>query len=225
MKKNNSNRNKHTSSVRARFFIILFVLLLPANVIAQIAQENQDNNESWFKRNFEQRIYLGLYDSFGDEKANVVQAGYDAVLNFINITPAWNLLDFSLGLDVFCVRDQIDKEAVDNFGHIRTRDNRLIPAVELNWGVRLYFLPVPQIKASLYLEAAPMSLVVYARPYPDNGTRINVGTHVGLGMKYLINDKLKGYTTVRLFSHTSNGKAEVDNPALDMVGLIMGLQF
>ena len=92
------------------------------------AQENQTDNENWFQRNFDQRIYLGLYNSFGDEKANVVQAGYDAVLNLINITPTWYLFDFSLGLDVFFVRDQVNKESVDNFGHTRTTENRLIPA-------------------------------------------------------------------------------------------------
>jgi hypothetical protein len=204
---------------------IIIVLLFILELSDVIAQENQKNKESWFKRNFEQRMYLGFYDSFGDEKANVVQVGYDTVLNMINIRPDWNLLDFSLGLDVLIVRDQIDKEIVDNFGHIRSTDNRLIPAFELNWGIRVHFLLIPKIKTSLYLEAVPMSFVVYAKPYPNTGTRINVGTHLGLGMKYSINKELKGYTTVRFFSHTSNGKPEINNPALDMVGLVMGLQF
>ena len=201
---------------------LLFVLLFSNNVSAQ---ENQKYNESWFEKNFEQRIYLGFYDSFGDEKANVLQAGYDVVINLINIRPTWNLFDFSLGLNALVVRDQVEKETVDNFGHIRQTDNRLIPAFELNWGARLHFLPIPKIKSSLYFEAVPMSLVVYAKPYPDTGTRVNVGTHLGLGMKYSINDKLKGYTTMRFFSHTSNGKPEVNNPALDAVGIIMGIQF
>jgi len=210
---------------RALYKIIIIVLLFVSGLSNVAAQENQKNKENWFKRNFEQRMYLGFYDSFGDEKANVVQVGYDAVLNLINIRPTWKLLDFCIGLDVLMVRDQIDKENMDNFGHIRTRANRLIPAFELNWGTRLYFLPIPKIKTSLYLEAVPMSLVVYAKPYPDTGTRVNVGTHLGLGMKYQINETLKGYTTIRFFSHTSNGKPEVNNPALDMVGLVMGLQF
>ena len=189
------------------------------------AQENQTDNENWFQRNFDQRIYLGLYNSFGDEKANVVQAGYDAVLNLINITPTWYLFDFSLGLDVFFVRDQVNKESVDNFGHTRTTENRLIPAFELNWGVRLYFLPIPKIRTSLYFEAVPITLVVYTKPYPDSGTHVNVGTHIGFGFKSKINDTLNIFTTVRLFSHTSNGQPEVTNPALDMVGLVVGLQF
>jgi hypothetical protein len=219
--------SKHWHSPKIKMYKIvitalLFVLLLPNKVTAQ---ENQKDKKNWLKRHFEQRIYLGYYDSFGDEKANVLQAGYDAVLNLINIKPTWHLLDFCLGLDVLLVRDQIKKEVVDNFGHIRTTDNRLIPAFELNWGVRLHFLPISKIKTTLYLEAVPMSLVVYAKPYPDNGTYVNVGTHLGLGMKYSINDKLKAYTTIRWFSHTSNGTPEVNNPALDMVGLVMGLQF
>ena len=189
-----------------------------------IAQENQ-TDENWFTRHFEQRIYCGFYDSFGDEKANVLQAGYDAVLNLINITPAWHLLDFSLGLDVMFVRDQVNRESKDNFGHIRQTDNRLIPGFELNWCVRLYLFSIPRIRTSIFVEGLGITLVIYTKPYPDNGTHVNIGTHLGFGMKFRINDSLDGYTTLRLFSHTSNGQAEETNPALDMVGLILGLQF
>ena len=203
-------------------FIILFFGIVVLNIYSQ---ENELNDGNWFKRHFEQRIYLGFYDSFGDEKANVLQAGYDAVLSLINITPIWNLLDFSLGLDVLFVRDQIDGDFVDNFGHNRTTDNRLIPAFELNWGVRLYFLTIPKIKTSLYLEAVPITLVVYTKPYPDGGTNVNIGTHLGFGMRSQINDSLKGYVTLRMFSHTSNGQPEETNPALDAVGIVIGIQF
>jgi len=203
-------------------FIILFFGIVALNTYSQ---ENELNDSNWFKRHFEQRIYLGFYDSFGDEKANVLQAGYDAVLSLINITPIWNLLDFSLGLDVLFVRDQIDGDFVDNFGHNRTTDNRLIPAFELNWGVRLYFLTIPKIKTSLYLEAVPITLVVYTKPYPDGGTNVNIGTHLGFGMRSQINDSLKGYVTLRMFSHTSNGQPEETNPALDAVGIVIGIQF
>jgi hypothetical protein len=202
---------------------VIVLLLLASSYI--VAQETQANNENWFKRHFEQRIYLGFYDSFGDEKANLLQAGYDAVLNFVNITPTWNLFDFSIGLDALLVRDQINKETVDNFGHIRQTENRLIPGFELNWGLRLYFPPFPKIRTSLYLEAVPITLVIYTKPYPDTGTHINVGTHIGFGIKSQINNALNGYATLRIFSHTSNGQPEVTNPALDMVGLIVGLQF
>lgn len=207
-----------------RLKIIVFLLFIP--VLPSIAaQENQLNNENWFKRNFDQRIYLGFYDSFGDEKANILQAGYDAVLNLINITPAWHLFDFSLGVDILLVRDQIEKETKDNFGHVRHTDNRFIVGFELNWCVRLYFLPIPRIKTTVFAEGLGMTLVVYTKPYPDTGTHVNVGTHLGLGMNFQINNTLSGYATARFFFHTSNGQAEKTNPALDAAGLIIGLQF
>jgi len=187
------------------------------------AQENK--TENWFRQHFEQRIYLGLYDSFGDEKANVVQAGYDAVLKLIDITPTWYLFDFCLGLDVLFVRDQIEKDSSAWYGRPRTTENRLIPAFELNWGVRLYFLPIPKIKTTLYFEAVPITLVVYTQPYPDTGTHVNIGTHIGFGFKAKINDTSNVFATLRIFSHTSNGQAEENNPSLDMAGLIVGLQF
>jgi len=203
------------------FIMILFFILSP-NISAQ---EDKIDNDNWFARHFDQRIYLGFYDSFGGEKANVLQAGYDAVLNLINITPAWHLLDICLGFDILFVRDQIETESQDMVGHVRHTDNRLIPAFELNWGVRLYFLPIPKIKTTLYLEAAPITFVIYTKPYPDGGTHINIGTHVGFGFKFPINELLSCYTTIRFFSHTSNGQPEETNPALDMVGIIAGLQF
>jgi hypothetical protein len=205
--------------IRKVFLILLFVSVLPNAT----AQERQDEN--WFQRRFDQRMYFGFYDSFGDEKANILQFGYDAVLNLINITPGWYLMDFDVGLDVLLVRDQINKESVDNFGQPRTTENRLIPGFELNWGIRLYSPPIPKIKTSVFLEGQLITLVVYTKPYPDTGTHVNIGTHIGLGMKFPINDTLNMYTTLRLFSHTSNGQPEETNPGLDLVGIMIGLQF
>jgi hypothetical protein len=204
------------------FIVIIFFTLLLPNISAQ---EDQTNNENWFKSRFDQRIYLGFYDSFGDEKANILQAGYDAALKLIYITPAWYLMDCSLGMDILMVRDQIEKESSDMIGHVRHTDNRLIPGFEFNWGVRLYFPPIPKIKTSFYFEGQLITLVIYTKPYPDTGTYVNIGTHVGFGFKFFINDFLNGYTTIKLFSHTSNGQPEETNPALDFVGIIFGLQF
>jgi hypothetical protein len=201
---------------------ITFVLLSSSSIVAQ---ENKNINENWFLRHFEQRIYLGFYDSFGDEKTNVLQAGYDAVLNLIEITPSWYLFDFCLGLDALFVRDQINTKSSSWYGEPRTTENRLIPAFELNWGVRLHFLPITKIKTTLYLEAVPITLFIYTQPYPDSGTYVNIGTHFGFGFKSKINDVLNIYATLRIFSHTSNGQPEESNPSLDMVGLIVGLQF
>lgn len=205
---------------KTKICIIVLLLLTLSNVFAQ-----ETDNENWFQQHFDHRIYLGFYDSFGDEKANALQFGYDAVLKLITIMPEWYLLDFCLGLDILTVRDQIEKEVPDNFGHIRTWDNRLIPAFELNWGVRLHFLPVRRIKTTIYFEAVPITLVVYTQPYPAGGTYVNIGTHIGFGFKSKINETTNIFATLRLFSHTSNGKPEEVNPALDMVGLVLGLQF
>jgi hypothetical protein len=208
---------------KAKYFMVTLFFIVSLPYLS--AQESQTNNENWFKKRFDQRIYLGFYDSFGQEKANVLQTGYEAVLNLLYITPAWSLIDVSLGMDVLMVRDQIEKESYDNFGQPRSTENRLIPGFEFNWGVRLYFPPIPKIKTSFYLEGQLITLVVYTQPYPDSGTHINIGTHVGFGFKFHINDLLNGYTTIRIFSHTSNGQPEETNPALDFVGIIFGLQF
>ena len=205
---------------RFKYLIILFFAAALSNINAQ-----ENKTENWFQRHFDQRIYLGFYDSFGDEKVNILQAGYDAVINLIDISPAWHLLDLSLGLDVLIARDQLTKETKDNFGHTRHTENRIIPGFEANWACRLYFLNIPKIKTSLFIEGLGMTFAVFAKPYPDTGTRVNIGTHLGLGMKFQINELLNGYATARVFSHFSNGQAEENNPALDLAGLIIGLQF
>ena len=59
------------------------------------AQEN--NEQNWFQQHYNNRIYLGYYSSYFDDNIQLLQAGYDAVLSLINITPKFNLLD--VGLD------------------------------------------------------------------------------------------------------------------------------
>ncbi|MDR2963758.1 MAG: acyloxyacyl hydrolase [Bacteroidales bacterium] len=203
-----------------KILITALFLFVGATLYAQTAPE-----KSWFAQRFNQRIQIGLYDSFGDEKANVTQAGYDAVLNLIPLKPAWYLLDVSVGAAALFVRDQIQTNTESWYGEARTTENRLIPAFELNWAVRLHVLSISRIRTSLYAEAAPMTLVVYAKPYPTGGTRVNIGTHVGFGFKSYINDELALFSTVRVFSHTSNGQPEATNPSLDMVGIVVGFQF
>lgn len=218
------NKMSNNNDMR-KIIIMKCILFIMLGMIIPNIYSQENDNKNWFQRNFTQRIYLGINVSFGDEKAIVLQAGYDAVLNLINITPEWHLFEFSLGLDVLAVRDQISKETPDNFGHIRSTDNRFIPGLELNWGARLYSPPIPNIKTSIYLEAVPITFVYYVKPYPDLGTNINIGTHLGLGFKYQVNEKLDGFTTLRFFSHTSNGQTEETNPAWDAVGIITGIQF
>lgn len=147
-----------------------------------------------------------------------MQAGYDAILQLINITPDFNLIDVGLGLNGLLAFD-------DRGGSAKGRpvNARITPGFEANWNLRLYVLPIPPIKSAVFLEGLGMTFIVYSREYPDNGTKINIGSHVGLGVQYPIN-KFKGYTTLRLF-HSSNGKQFEHNPALNAIGLLMGIRF
>ncbi|MCL2319582.1 MAG: acyloxyacyl hydrolase [Treponema sp.] len=213
--------------------IIVFVLLLSAAILNVYGQESQNNDPAnWFSRHFNQRIYFGYYNSYYDDNINLLQGGYDAVLKLIDITPQFNLIDFSVGLDVLTAFDKVNESQKDNFGNIRPDHSRITPGFELNWCVRLFVIPIPKISSRIYLEGLGMTLVVYTRKFPDintptgkaTGSIVNIGSHVGAGMEFQINEKLKAYTTVRLF-HASNGKEYEHNPALNAVGMILGLQF
>ncbi len=176
------------------------------------------NEENFFTRNFRQRIYLGAYSSYFDDNIRLMQVGYDCVLQLLSITPDFNLLDFGLGLDALV--------AFDNHGgpdQGRPISARITPGIELNWSVRIYVLPLSRIESRVFLEGSGITFIAYAREYPDNGTYLNLGTHVGLGIEYPLNT-CKGYTSLRLF-HSSNGKPYSENPALNAVGIMTGMQF
>lgn len=213
--------------------IIAFVLLFCMSTLGVFAQEVKTNNtESWFKRHFDQRFYFGYYGSYYNDNMQMLQGGYDAVLKLIDITPKYNLIDFSIGANVLMAFDQVKEPKEDNFGNMRPDHSRITPGFELIWCARLFILPISKINARLYLEGLGMSLIVYTRKFPDintengraTGSIVNIGSHVGMGMEYQINDNLKGYISIRLF-HASNGKKYVENPALNAVGIIMGVQF
>lgn len=209
---------------------MLLLFMASFGVFAQQAESN--TSESWFKRHFEQRVYFGYYASYYNDNIQLLQGGYDAVLKLIDITPKYNLIDFSIGANVLMAFDQVNEPKEDNFGNMRPDHSRITPGFELNWCARLFILPISKINARLYLEGLGMSLIVYTRKFPDinyeigkaTGTVVNIGSHVGMGMEYRINDDLKGYISLRLF-HASNGKKYENNPALDAVGIIMGVQF
>jgi hypothetical protein len=195
---------------------IILAFIFCISVLNIYAQEN--NEENYFQRNLNHRIYLGLYSSYFDDNISAMQTGYDCILKLINITPDFNLIDFGFGLNVLMAFD--DKGGSENGRPINAR---ITPGFELNWSLRLYVIPIPKINSRIFLEGLGMSLIVYTREYPDNGTYVNIGSHVGLGMEYLVNNH-KAYTTLRLF-HSSNGKSYENNPALNAVGILMGVQF
>lgn len=172
------------------------------------AQDNETNKSAnWFKSHFSQRIYFGYYGSYYQDNIQMLQGGYDAVLKLIDITPKYNLLDFSVGLNVLMAFDQVNEPKKDNFGNTRPDYSRITPGFELNWCARLFILPISIIDARLYVEGLGMSLIVYTREFPvinteigrATGSVVNIGSHVGMGMEYKVNNNLKGYTTVRLF--------------------------
>jgi len=201
--------------------IALFILLSSFLTINIFSQETIENN--YLQKNFNNRIHLGYYSSYFDDNIQLLQCGYDAVLKLIYINPQYNLFDFGLGLNGLLAYDMIKEIQKDNLGNERSKNGRMTLGFELNWNIRFYVLPITKINSRIFIEGCGMSLVVYSREFPENGTYVNIGTNLGLGMEYPIS-KNKAYTVLKWF-HSSNGKSYENNPALNTVGMVMGLQF
>ena len=200
-----------------KLLIIIFVFL----TITAYSQETNDGN--FFQRHLNHRIFLGYYNSYFDDNIKLLQGGYEAVLGLIDITPNFNLLDFGIGLNGIFAYDMVNEIQKDNWGHERPKNGRLTFGFELNWTLRIYLIPISKINSRIFIEGCGMSLVIYSREFPETGTHINIGTNIGLGMEYPINN-FKAYTVLKWF-HTSNGDVYENNPALNAVGIVMGLQF
>jgi len=201
-----------------KIMLIFIFTVLALNIYSQ-----ENNGENFFQKHFNSRVYLGYYSSYFDDNIKVLQGGYDAVLQLIDITPKFNLLDVGIGLNGLLAYDMVNEVQKDNFGNERPKNGRMTIGFELNWNVRVYVIPIPKINSRVYVEGCGMSLVVYSREFPETGTHVNIGTNLGLGIEYPINN-YKAYTALKWF-HTSNGKTYEHNPALNTVGIIMGLQF
>ena len=211
-----------------RLFIKFGMLLLFVSAFGLNAQDMDNNSEqNFFLRNLNHRVYLGFYSSYFDDDIRLLQTGYDCVLKLIHIKPNFNLLDFGLGFSFLLAFDEVYEWQKDNFGNMRPSHARVTPGFELNWNLRIYIIPIPPIKGRIFIEGLGITLVVYTREFPDigiaKGSFVNIGSHAGIGMEFSINN-FKVYTTLRLF-HSSNGKAYEDNPALNAVGILAGVQF
>jgi hypothetical protein len=200
-----------------KFFAFIFGLLA-INIFSQ-----ESNEGNFFQRYFNHRVYLGYYSSYFDDNIQLLQGGYDAVLKLINITPEFNLMDVGVGLNGLLAYDMVNEVQKDNLGHERPKNGRMTVGFELNWNVRIYVILIQRIDSRIFIEGCGMSLVVYSREFPETGTHVNIGTNIGLGMEYPINN-YKTYTTLKWF-HTSNGDIYENNPALNTVGIVTGLQF
>jgi hypothetical protein len=199
---------------------ILAIVLLIITFSVINAQENNEGN--YFQNNFQQRIILGLYDSYYADNIGFVRGGYEAVLELIHITPEYNLIDFGFGLNALMAFDNRGGTAGD-----RPFTPRFTIGFDLYYAFRIYS-PLIKNRIRVFLEPFDIGLVIFTRPYPETvdatGTYINVSGQYSLGVEYKINQDIKGFMMLQLF-HASNAKEYINNPALEGIGILMGLQF
>jgi len=136
------------------------------------------------------RFILDTNDnSYTADNIGIMEPMYDFIINFPYITPNYNILDFGLGLSGIM--------AFDGNGNVR------IPVFGfgLNGSVRIYTPPIKKIR--LFAEGI-MSLVTYTKNFPENGTKVNGGWHIGGGIEYKFEDNTKIFTSVAWFHNSNN---------------------
>jgi hypothetical protein len=180
-------------------------------------QDAEGGFGAFLARNSEQRIYVGGYSSYFGDDIRLMQLGYDVALRLVHLGQDFNLLDVGLGIEGLAAFDDRGGS-----GNGRPVNARITPGFELNWSARLYLLPLKRARSRLFVEGLGITLVTYARPYPDGGTHVNIGSHAGVGIATRIDDR-EIYATLRLY-HSSNGKAFESNPALNAIGVVLGVQ-
>jgi len=167
---------------------------------------SQENKPSYFGH----RVTIGNYNSFWEDDIGIIEAGYDFILNFLYIAPEYNILDFGIGLSGLF--------AFDKLGNPR----QPVLGLGLNGGMRIY---TPALrKTRIFLEGV-MSLVTYAKEFPENGTIVNGGWHLGGGIEYNIENATKLFSKI-LWFHTSNNDVygRDRNPSINAVGIAAGIQ-
>jgi len=70
-----------------------------------------------------------------------------------------------------------------------------------------------------------MSLVTYTKEFPENGTVLNGGWHLGGGIEYNIENATLLFAKI-LWFHTSNNDiyGRDRNPSINAVGIAIGVQ-
>lgn len=184
-----------------KYFTILISLCLLSSSL--YSQENTSSN-------FSHRLTIGNYNSFWDDDIGMIEAGYDFIFNFPYITPEYNIMDFGIGLSGLFAFDKLGdpRQPVLGFG--------------VNGSMRLYSPALR--KARIFLEGV-MSLVVYTKEFPENGTNVNGGWHLGGGFEYNIEETTKLFAKI-LWFHTSNNDihGRERNPSINAVGIAAGVQ-
>jgi hypothetical protein len=180
--------------------IIIFLCLL------NTALYSQENDPLYFN----QRVTIGNYDSFKEDDIGIIEACYDFIINFPYITPKYNILDFGIGLSGLFAFDKLDNPRQPVLG------------LGLNGSMRIY---TPALrKTRIFLEGV-MSLVTYTKKFPENGTILNGGWHLGGGIEYNTENSTKLFAKI-LWFHTSNNDVygRDRNPSLNAVGIATGIQ-
>ena len=159
--------------------------------------------------NFGHKLTIGNYNSYTNDNIGIIEAGYDFVLNFPYLNENYNLMDYGIGLSGLF--------AFDGTENLRSP----VLGLGVNGGMRLfsqYFW-----KTRVFLEGI-MSLVIYSKEYPENGTIVNGGWHLGGGLEYSINGDTNIFMAIRWF-HTSNNDiyGRDRNPSINAVGIGIGL--
>ena len=183
------------------FIVIISLCIINVSIIF-----SQEKNIS----NFNHRITIGNYNSYWNDNIGILEAGYDFVFNILYITPEYNIFDFGIGLSSLFAFDNIDNPRQPVFG------------LGINGSIRLYS-PIIK-KTRLFLEGI-MSLVIYTKDYPENGTMVNGGWHLGGGIEYNLGNYTKLFTKI-LWFHTSNNDVygRERNPSINALGLAIGIQ-
>jgi len=180
--------------------VIVIFLFLNNSVV--FSQENISLNTG-------HRLTIANYSSYQDN-IGILEAGYDLIFVIPYISPEYNIMDFGIGLSSLFVFDNIGNPRIPVFGF------------GLNGSMRLY---TPAIKkARLFLEGI-MSLVIYSKEYPANGTMLNGGWHLGGGIEYCTVNNARFFSKV-LWFHTSNNDVygRDRNPAINALGLAVGVR-
>jgi hypothetical protein len=185
--------------------LLVFVCIFNVFAFNLFSQENNKIVD------FGHRLTLGGFYSYTDNNIGILEPRYDFIINVPYINPKYNLIDFGIGISVIMAFDGKDDIRLPVFGF------------GLNGSMRIY---TPYIKKARLFTEGIMSLVLYTRNYPENGTKINGGWHIGGGFEYSIEEDAKIFSSINWFHNSNNDiYGQERNPSINAIGFMTGIQF